>query len=192
MRCVSDAHVSYSVALAMDHEHRALLISPDFTPGNESRGSCDSKLDAPTEFKEFETPSARCWINSSICRSPNKFNLLPVRKNVAKMLKFGLLAVVGFLLVTTVKSQLPYGPVGKGKGPDADGKYTIEAPGIRASFIPYGASISNLFITDQHGVERDLVLGFDNASYYSIDTSHPHLGGVPGRYANRIKNRYVV
>jgi len=23
-------------------------------------------------------------------------------------------------------------------------------------------------------------LGFDNATYYSIDRQHPHLGGVPG------------
>ncbi|KAK7542939.1 galactose mutarotase-like domain-containing protein [Phyllosticta citricarpa] len=69
-----------------------------------------------------------------------------------------------------------------------DGKYTISAEGIRANFIPYGAAISNLFLNDSNGVERDIVLGFDNASYYSIDKLHPHLGSVPGRYANRIKN----
>ena len=73
--------------------------------------------------------------------------------------------------------------------PDADGKYTLVSEGIRAQFIPYGASITNLFINDTSGVERDIVLGFDNATYYSEDKSHPHLGGVPGRYANRIKNR---
>jgi hypothetical protein len=73
--------------------------------------------------------------------------------------------------------------------PGSDGKYTLCSEGIRANFIPYGGSISNLFINDTNGVERDIVLGFDNATYYSIDTSHPHLGGVPGRYANRIKNR---
>lgn len=77
---------------------------------------------------------------------------------------------------------------GNAPGPDADGKYTISAPGIRAHYIPYGASLSNLFINDTHGIERDVVLGFDNASYYSVDTSHPHLNGIPGRYANRIKN----
>jgi aldose 1-epimerase len=75
--------------------------------------------------------------------------------------------------------------------PGADGKFTLWSEGIRANFIPYGASISNLFINDTNGVERDIVLGFDNATYYSIDASHPHLGGVPGRYANRIKNRYI-
>ena len=65
-------------------------------------------------------------------------------------------------------------------GPDSNGKYEISAEGIRANFIPYGASISNLFINDTNGVERDIVLGFDNATYYSEDKQHPHFGGVPG------------
>lgn len=71
---------------------------------------------------------------------------------------------------------------GNGSTVMADGKYQIVSEGIRANFIPYGASISNLFINDTRGVERDIVLGFDNASYYSIDKLHPHLGGIPGRY----------
>jgi len=73
-------------------------------------------------------------------------------------------------------------------GPDEDGKYWIYGKGITASFIPYGASISNLYINDKNGIQRDIVAGFDNASYYGIDKQHPHFGGVPGRYANRIKN----
>ncbi|KAK4115746.1 aldose epimerase-like protein [Canariomyces notabilis] len=72
--------------------------------------------------------------------------------------------------------------------PDENGKYWIHGEGISAAFIPYGASISNLMINDRYGIPRDIVMGFDNASYYSIDEKHPHLGGVPGRYANRIKN----
>lgn len=67
-------------------------------------------------------------------------------------------------------------------GPNADGKYEISAEGIRGLFIPYGASISNLFINDTNGIERDIVLGFDNASHYSVDQFHPHLGGVPGLF----------
>jgi aldose 1-epimerase len=72
-------------------------------------------------------------------------------------------------------------------GPDADGKYEISSEGIRAHFITYGASVSNLFIKGKDGVERDIVLGFDKAIDYEGEV-HPHLGGVPGRYANRIKN----
>lgn len=64
--------------------------------------------------------------------------------------------------------------------PDADGKYTIKSEGVRAQFVAYGASLSNFFIKDKHGIERDIVMGFDNASYYEIDRQHPHLGGVPG------------
>jgi aldose 1-epimerase len=74
------------------------------------------------------------------------------------------------------------------KGPDKDGKYWIEGDGIRAAFIRYGASVSNFMIQDQYGIERDIVAGFDNATYYEQDRQHPHYGGVPGRYANRIKN----
>lgn len=73
-------------------------------------------------------------------------------------------------------------------GPDKNGKYWIYGDGITASFIPYGASVSNLFVNDQYGIRRDLVGGFDNATYYEVDKQHPHFGGVPGRYANRIKN----
>ncbi|GAB1742288.1 hypothetical protein NU219Hw_g7842t1 [Hortaea werneckii] len=69
-----------------------------------------------------------------------------------------------------------------------DGKYEICSEGIRGYFIPYGASISNLFIQDIHGEERDIVLGFDNATFYASSRLHPHLNGVPGRYANRIRN----
>lgn len=72
--------------------------------------------------------------------------------------------------------------------PDENGKYWIYGEGISAAFVPYGASISDLLINDRYGIPRDIVLGFDNATYYTIDEQHPHLGSVPGRYANRIKN----
>lgn len=50
-------------------------------------------------------------------------------------------------------------------GPDANGKYWLYGTGISASFIPYGASISNLLIKDKNGIARDIVGGFDNATY---------------------------
>ncbi|KAI9692057.1 MAG: hypothetical protein M1820_009560 [Bogoriella megaspora] len=96
-------------------------------------------------------------------------------------------AVSAFLVTVAAQNQIVY-PSNTTIGPDANGKYQIESEGIRANFIPYAAAISNLFINDTQGVERDIVLGFDNASYYTIDKRHPHLGAVPGRYANRIKN----
>ncbi|KAJ4371463.1 hypothetical protein N0V83_004680 [Neocucurbitaria cava] len=90
------------------------------------------------------------------------------------------------LLATTALAQYD-----TPNGPDEDGKYEISAEGIRGRFIPYGASVSNLFIKGKDGVERDVVLGFDNATAYEGEV-HPHLGGVPGRYANRIKNSTFV
>ncbi|KAK3209977.1 hypothetical protein GRF29_44g1287239 [Pseudopithomyces chartarum] len=92
------------------------------------------------------------------------------------------------LFAAAASASAQYSTPNSTTGPDADGKYTIAAEGIRAQFVPYAASISNLFINDTNGIERDIVLGFENASYYSVDPLHPHLGGVPGRYANRIKN----
>jgi len=79
-----------------------------------------------------------------------------------------------------------------GPGPDVNGTYWLYGDGISAAFVPYGATISNLLVKDKYGIERDVVTGFDNASYYSIDKQHPHFGGVPGRYANRIKNSSFV
>ena len=92
------------------------------------------------------------------------------------MLSFKLSAVVS-AFVAVVATQQYNGTL----GPDVNGKYEISAEGIRGLFIPYGASISNLFINDTNGIERDIVLGFDNASHYSVDPYHPHFGGVPGK-----------
>ena len=110
--------------------------------------------------------------------------------------------LVAFAALSSALPQIPgetlTGTVGNStiagspSGPDANGKYEINGIGIRANFIPYGASISNLFLNDTSGIERDVVGGFDNASYYGIDRQHPHFGGVPGRYANRIKNSSFV
>ncbi|KAF2690256.1 galactose mutarotase-like protein [Lentithecium fluviatile CBS 122367] len=96
----------------------------------------------------------------------------------------GVVSILAAVATAAAQYATPNGTA----GPDEDGKYEISSTGIRGSFIPYGASITNLFVKDRNGIERDIVLGFDNASFYSVDPFHPHLGGVPGRYANRIKN----
>ena len=69
-------------------------------------------------------------------------------------------------------------------------KYTISAPGINASFIPYGARITNLFVNDRKGDPQDVVLGYDDGTAYLNDTEtvHTYFGPIVGRYANRIKN----
>ena len=82
-------------------------------------------------------------------------------------------------LLTLAQAQLPTIP-GNGSAVLPNGKYKIQSEGIRANFIPYGASLFNLFVENIPGVERDVVLGFDNATYYSESALHPHLCGVPG------------
>ncbi|KFA69512.1 hypothetical protein S40285_05676 [Stachybotrys chlorohalonatus IBT 40285] len=72
--------------------------------------------------------------------------------------------------------------------PGKDGKYTISAPGITAQFIPYGATLTNLFVKDKSGKDVDVVLGYDDVDYYPVDPSHPVYNAIPGRYVNRIGN----
>lgn len=75
-----------------------------------------------------------------------------------------------------------------GKGPDKDGKYWIQSDELKLGFIALGGAVSNVYFRDKHGIQRDIIGGYDNASYYTTDKVHPHFGAIPGRYANRIKN----
>ncbi|CZT43741.1 related to aldose 1-epimerase [Rhynchosporium secalis] len=78
-------------------------------------------------------------------------------------------------------------------GPGHDGTYTLSAPGITAKFIPYSAAITSLVVSDRNGVKRDVILGYDNATFYPVDPHHPEYGAVPGRYTNRIANHsYMI
>lgn len=51
-------------------------------------------------------------------------------------------------------------------GPDADGRYTISTSEIKAQFIPYGATLTNLFVKDKNGKQVDVVLGYDDVDFY--------------------------
>ena len=53
-------------------------------------------------------------------------------------------------------------------------KYTISAEGINASFIPYGARLTNLYVNDKNGKPQDVVLGYDNGTQYLHDTLTNH------------------
>lgn len=58
-------------------------------------------------------------------------------------------------------------------------KYTISAPGINASFIAYGARLTNLFVNDKKGDPQDVVLGYDNGTDYATKRD-PYFGPVVG------------
>ena len=66
-------------------------------------------------------------------------------------------------------------------------KYNLEADGIKASFIPYGARLTNLLVKDRNGAWQDVAVGYDDATQYLEDTetNHTYFGPVVGRYANR-------
>lgn len=66
-------------------------------------------------------------------------------------------------------------------------KYNLSAKGIRASFIPYGARLTNLYVKDKFGRYQDVALGYDSGEQYLQDTegNHTYFGAVVGRYANR-------
>lgn len=65
-------------------------------------------------------------------------------------------------------------------------KYTItEETGIQVSLINYGAAVNSIMVPDRTGAIADVVLGFDTLQGY-IDTGDYYIGGICGRYANRI------
>lgn len=59
---------------------------------------------------------------------------------------------------------------------------------MRMTFLPYGASVSEVWVKDRNDAWQDVVLGFDNKTNYGTDKAHNFFGPVVGRYANRIKN----
>ena len=62
----------------------------------------------------------------------------------------------------------------------------VNANGLRASVMDYGAILVNLEVPDRDGKLADINLGFDDLDSY-IKRS-PLFGAVVGRYANRIEN----
>ena len=67
---------------------------------------------------------------------------------------------------STLLLALPGLALAQVPAPAADGRYTVAAEGIKAQFIPYGATLTNLWVKDRHGNDTDVVLGYDDAAYY--------------------------
>lgn len=90
-----------------------------------------------------------------------------------------LLLVLSSLVRAQAPSGIPYlsGTLGNttiagnstsNTNPDPNGKFEISSEGIRARFVPYGAAISNLFVHDKNGVERDIVLGYISTLFSDV------------------------
>ena len=71
--------------------------------------------------------------------------------------------------------------------------FTIaNARGIEVRAIEFGAIIVSLTTPDRSGRSADVVLGYDTLADY-VSKNTPYLGGVVGRYANRIaKGRFTL
>lgn len=63
---------------------------------------------------------------------------------------------------------------------NSEGKYVIEAEGIRLAFVKRGGAVANVWINDTSGREIDIVMGFDNASQYDSYEGYPILNGAIG------------
>ena len=61
-------------------------------------------------------------------------------------------------------------------------KHIISAPGINASLIAYGATLTNLYVNDKSGAPQDIVVGYDDGRAYLQDsaTNHTYFGAVVG------------
>lgn len=71
-------------------------------------------------------------------------------------------------------------------------QYTlINNNGLMLKVIPYGCTVTELWVPDKNGILGDIVLGFDTISEYENNT--PYLGCIVGRYGNRIaKGRFTI
>ena len=65
-------------------------------------------------------------------------------------------------------------------------QYTLEnANGMKVCVIEYGCIVTNVWVPDNGGVLRDVVLGYRELADYEAGTAS--LGSFVGRYANRIE-----
>jgi aldose 1-epimerase len=81
-----------------------------------------------------------------------------------------------------------------GKMPDGrviDLYTLVNARGLKAKLITYGATLTELYVPDRRGKLDDVVLGFDNLGQYLGE--HPYFGATVGRVANRIaKGKFTL
>jgi len=105
-----------------------------------------------------------------------------------------ILACLGTLVLATVTapaaaasgegvSRLPFGSAG---GRDVD-LYVLSGPGgVVAKVATYGATLTELDVSDRSGTPANVVLGFDSLAGYL--GKEPYFGATVGRVGNRIAN----
>ena len=48
---------------------------------------------------------------------------------------------------------------------------SVRTPAKSGQFIPYGATLTNLFVKDKNGEDVDVVLGYDDVDFYRMSKS---------------------
>jgi len=82
-------------------------------------------------------------------------------------------------------------PFGRTAGGEPVAAVSFEGGGLRATVLAYGATLARLEAPDRGGRLADVVLGFERLEAY--EASPAHVGGVVGRWANRIAGaRFVL
>ncbi len=76
----------------------------------------------------------------------------------------------------------PFGTTDDGKSVEI--YELINANGLRAKVMTYGAILTEMWVPDRLGQSADVVLGFKD--FKSYEKGHPYFGATTGRYANRI------
>jgi aldose 1-epimerase len=59
---------------------------------------------------------------------------------------------------------------------------------LSATMIPYGATVTHLFVKDRSATNRDVILGWDDPTQYCSNPQHTYFGATIGRVANRVAN----
>lgn len=61
-----------------------------------------------------------------------------------------------------------------------EGKYVIQVEGIRLARDTHGGSLTNVWINDTNGVEKGIVIGYDNVDEILNYKGNPFLNAVIG------------
>lgn len=62
----------------------------------------------------------------------------------------------------------------------APDEITLSAPGIKASFVPFGARLKSLQVPDRNGEWKEINLGYKSAQEYRDEKSPSYFGAVIG------------
>ena len=69
-------------------------------------------------------------------------------------------------------------------------KIIIRQSAYEAHILPYGATLQRLYVPDNSGTRRDVVLGYETLADYQRHDGY--LGATVGRHANRIAGAQLV